>query len=226
MFEQIKLSDHFLHYDDVQLPQGRSFVPRVQIKTSGGNLWLTAPLDRKNSGKLIKDILFSSDVDWRDKHLKTIRNAYSRAPYFEEMLELVSAIYDYPTNFLSEFNIHAIQSISRWLGITTEFGRSSETDIAGSSSQRLVDLCNAKQCKTYVTGLGALKYLDHGLFEQRSISVYYMNYQKIAYPQIHGEFSPYVSIIDAIANCGGEARHLLCSEAVFWKEFTAKIRDE
>ena len=33
IFEQIKLSDVYVHYDDAQLPQGRSFINRVQIKT-------------------------------------------------------------------------------------------------------------------------------------------------------------------------------------------------
>ena len=30
LFEQVRLADRFIHYDDVQLPQGRSFISRVK----------------------------------------------------------------------------------------------------------------------------------------------------------------------------------------------------
>lgn len=220
LFEQVRLSDVFVHYDDVQLPQGRSFISRVQIKTSNGILWLTAPIDRKKSGKLINEVLFSSTENWRDKHLKTIRGTYSRAPHFEEMFEVVREIYDFQTDHLSDFNSNAVQVISKWLGLTTQFKFASESGIGGSSTQRLVDLCESMDCDTYVTGLGALKYLEHEKFEQKNISVRYMNYNKLSYPQMHGEFVPYVSIIDAIANCGKTVRELVCSESVYWKEFS------
>lgn len=220
LFEQVKLSDVFLHYDDVQLPQGRSFMSRVQIKTANGIVWLTAPIDRKRSGKLINEVLFSSSEDWRSKHLKTIRNSYSRAPYFEEMFDIVQEIYAFQTDHLSEFNVNAILVISRWLGLVSQFGYTSASGIGGSGTQRLVDLCESTKCDTYVTGLGGLKYLKHNKFEQKSIQVRYMDYRKKPYPQMYGRFVPYVSIIDAIANCGEKTRDLVCSQAVYWKEFS------
>src|SRR2546426_6682671 len=67
LFEQVRLADVFIHYDDVQLPQGRSFVSRVQIKVPTGVMWLSAPLDRKRSGRAINEVLFASRADWRRK---------------------------------------------------------------------------------------------------------------------------------------------------------------
>jgi hypothetical protein len=124
LFEQVRLADFFIHYDDVQLPQGRSFVSRVQIKTPSGIYWLTAPIDRKRSGKLLNQVFFSSEVDWRSKHLKTIQHAYARAPFFDLMFAMVSDIYSHPDNSLVEFNINAIQIISHWLGFKPKFTRS------------------------------------------------------------------------------------------------------
>src|SRR3954466_1858113 len=82
LFEQVRLSDIFVHYDDVQLPQGRSFMSRVQLKSAQGVTWLTAPVDRTKSGKLLKDVVLFGEEDWRGKHLKTIKHAYAKAPYF------------------------------------------------------------------------------------------------------------------------------------------------
>lgn len=41
LFNQIKMADIFIHYDDAQLPQGRSFCSRVQIRTKDKIGWLS-----------------------------------------------------------------------------------------------------------------------------------------------------------------------------------------
>jgi hypothetical protein len=61
--------------------------------------------------------------------------------------------------------------------------------------------------------------LNHQQFEGKGISVRYMDYKKIPYERGHIEFTPYVSIVDAIANCGERTRNLLCSEAIYWRDF-------
>src|SRR2546423_295478 len=141
LFEQVRLSDVFVHYDDVQLPQGRSFKSRVQIKTARGRAWLTAPIDHMKSGKLLNQVVLVKQEDWRSKHLHTIRHAYARRPYFDLMFELVENIYRHPTDCLAEFNILAVEQIAQWLGLSPRFIRSSATGVEGASTQRLVNLC-------------------------------------------------------------------------------------
>src|SRR6266550_1477799 len=115
LFEQVRLADVFIHYDDVQLPQGRSFMSRVQLDVAGDAFWLTVPIDHATSGKLLNEVVVSMTVPWRDKHLRTIRHAYARRPHFRGMFELVESIYGQRTDHLVEFNITAIELIARWL---------------------------------------------------------------------------------------------------------------
>lgn len=218
LFEQVRLADFFFHYDDVQLPQGRSFMSRVQIKTDCGVVWLTVPLDRRRSGRLINEVILSCHEDWRGKHLALIRRAYSKAPHFGVMFDLVEQIYGFRTDSLAEFTIHGVEVIAAWLGLAPEFRRTSAKAVGGASTQRLVDLCAAAGADTYVTGLGALKYLDHERFEERGITVRYMDYQLTPYSQLHGEFTPYVTVLDAIANVGDGARDLVESSTVSWRD--------
>jgi hypothetical protein len=221
LFEQARHADVWLHYDDVQLPQGRYFTTRVQIKTADGVAWLTAPVDRKRSGKMINETVFTSD-DWRSKHLKTIQHAYGKAPHFDLMFGLVEKIYGLKTDSLAEFNVHGFETIARFLGLRCEFRRSSVSGVAGASTQRLVDLCASAGATAYVTGHGALKYLEYEKFEARGIDVRYIDYRLAEYPQRHGEFTPFVSIIDPLANVGGAARDLVVSPTVSWRDFVAK----
>lgn len=222
LFEQIRLADTFIHYDDVQIPQGRSFVSRVQIKAPSGTIWLTAPLDRRKSGKLLNQVFFSSEIPWRDKHFKTIQHAYHRAPFAKIMLDLASDIYSYSSNNLAEFNINATQTISSWLGLKPKYARSSDLNVGGSSTRRLVDLSKWAGADVYVTGLGGLRYLDHEQFEADGVSVRYMDYRLTSYPQLFGDFTPYVSILDAIANCGSGVKKLVCSESICWRDLCGK----
>jgi hypothetical protein len=219
LFEQVRLADVFVHYDDVQLPQGRSFISRVQLKSANGVFWLTVPIDHTHSGKMITEMALSKAENWRDKHLRTIRHAYARRPYFDLMFGLVEKIYSQPTDRLAEFNITGIEHIAHWLGLAPRFMRSSAMGVAGAGTERLVDLCEAANCDVYVTGHGAQNYLKHDRFEEQGISTRYMDYRKVPYEQGYAEFTPFVSILDAIANCGERTRDLLCSDAVYWRDF-------
>ena len=71
----------------------------------------------------------------------------------------------------------------------------------------------------YVTGWGARSYLDHEAFEAAGIAVEYMEYRKLPYPQLHGDFMPYVSSLDLVANLGVEGAACIQSETVSWRDF-------
>ena len=218
LFEQVRLADVFVHYDDVQLPQGRSFMSRVQVKTMDGLAWMTAPIDGARSGRAINETFFVSDAVWRRRHLATLRHNYARAPHFKALMELAERIYAFPEENLARFNERAIEEIAAWLGLRTRFLRSSELGIAGRSTQRLVEICRNLGATHYITGLGALKYLDHDHFESQGIAVRYMDYRKRLFPQLHGEFTPFVTILDPIANCGNATSDILVSGTVHWKQ--------
>ena len=128
-------------------------------------------------------------------------------------------IYAFPSDSLAEFNQNAIEIIAHWLGLRPTFVQGSELGITSRKSQRVLDVCLHFGAKRYITGHGALNYLDYSLFEKHNIEVCYMQYEKTPYPQLHGEFTPYVTILDAIASCGNDTSSLLTSEAIYWKDF-------
>ena len=219
LFEQARLADRFVHYDDVQLPQGRNFITRVQIKTPAGTQWLSVSIDRGRSGKTIAETHLVGDGDWRERHLSLLREHYRSATHAAEMLELAESIYGWDGDNLADLNIFAFERIARWLGLEADFVRSSALPVAGSGSERLLGICNHFEATEYLTGHGAANYLDHQMFESAGIGVSYMDYALAAYPQLHGEFIPYVSILDAIANTGAGCRELLTSATTDWRAF-------
>lgn len=219
LLEQVRLADVFIHYDDVQYARG--FYNRVQVKTANGSKWLTVPLRDQHRGQCIDEVHIDNRTDWRSQHRDILRQSYLRAPFRDEMLALVDQIFakDYVT--LADLSRDSILSLAGYFGLTenTEFRSSGQMAVGGSSSQRLHDLCLAVGANVYVTGHGARNYLDHELFERSGIRVEYMKYRMTPYPQLHGEFTSYVTGLDLIANCGKERTDVICSGSIYWKEF-------
>ncbi len=224
LFEQIKQADIFVHYDDVQRPQGRSFASRVQIRTNNGIEWLTAPLNKAGSGRLISQTRLAENTSWIQKHQKTLQHAYGGNSCGPEMLVLARQLYTAPPVMLADFNIQAIEKISRAIGLQTKFIRSSEMEIGGRSTQRLVDICMSLGAKRYVTGHGAKNYMDHEAFEAVGIDVLYMGYQPKPWKQDKEEFTPYVSILDTISSVSASnvVNHMT-SNLVQWRDFVSKL---
>lgn len=221
LFEQIRLADIYVHYDGVQLPQGRSFMNRVQIKTTKGVQWLTAPVIRKEK-QLIKDTLLDDSQAWRKTHLKSLKMNYARAPFADEMIALAEIVYAYETSYLAEFNIFAIETIVGYFDIKRQFLHSSDYFAEKSGTEKLIELVKKLNGSVYITGHGAKNYLEHECFEKAGMRVEYMDYQRIPYPQLNGTFTPYVSILDLIANTGREGIKFIVSPSIGWRQFLQK----
>ena len=78
----------------------------------------------------------------------------------------------------------------------------------------------------YVTGHGARNYFGHELAESMGIAVEYIDYRKTPYPQLHGSFSPFVSILDLIANVGRGGLQYIHSTTLPWRTFLQNERAE
>jgi hypothetical protein len=226
MFEQIKACDQLVIYDTVQLPKGggkgRGFSTRVQIKTKQGQKWLSVPVSRSTGGctQLIKDARFP-DNRWRKSHLGAIDQAYRQAPFFEEIWNrVVLPIYDFDTDELSQFNVNAICHILKYLGIERSLVLSSRLELERreTASERVLEICQLFKANEYITAQGAANYLDHQLFELAGVKVVYMDYILAPYPQLHGDFLPYVSILDLLFNVGEDSADQLTPRFVSWKD--------
>ena len=220
MFEQIRLADVYVHYVDVQFSKG-SFVNRVQIKTSNGFDWLTIPLRGFKLGQHINQVIVDNSRDWRRSHIDFLTQALSGAPYIDEMLEIVESVYSKSYTNLVDIVVESIHAVCTYFELDRKvtFLQSPQLNIGGSSSQRVLDTVMCLKGGAYITGHGAKNYLDHEIFENAGIRVEYMDYRKTPYPQLHGPFTPYVSILDLIANMGKDGKKIIHSDSVYWKDF-------
>lgn len=218
LLEQTRLADVFVHYDDVAFSKG-SFSNRVQIKTGQGSAWLTVPI-HVTPGQHIKDVRIDARGDFRKKHLTTLAQVYARSPHRDAMLELVRSVYAPETPWLCDVTMASWEALSRIFGVLPgRVLRSSETPIRGAGHQRVLDLVRHLGGTRYVSGHGGRNYLEHEAFERSGVAVEYLDYRKVPYPQRFGEFTPFVSALDLLANVGPEGASCICSGTLPWRRF-------
>jgi hypothetical protein len=218
-FELIASADVFVHLDDAQFAKG--YINRVQIKHPTGSKWMTVPLlDRGQRPKILH--LEALPGDWKRRHRELVRHSLSPAPHLNLALEIFDAVYSGAP--LVELLIRSIelpvlrmgfQGPAKWL-------RSGGMNAEGAAWRRLLSIIKMVGGTRYVTAHGAANYLDHDAFERAGVAVEYMDYSKTVYPQLYGEFTPYVSILDAIANLGTDARKLIQPSTIPWREFLSR----
>ncbi len=208
-FDQLRRADVFVYYDDVQY-NTHGWRNRNRIKTKQGPLWLTVPVRHSGLSKpRILDVQIDTTTNWAKKHVASVRQAYAAAPFLTQYAPALEEILLQPWERLVDVDIAVAGLIAEWLGLQRPIERSSQLGIEGGQSQRLVNICRHFGATTYLSGNAASDYLDVPLFEQNGIAVQWQDFAHPVYPQLHGEFVPYLSAIDLVLNCGEAARGVL-----------------
>jgi hypothetical protein len=205
-FDVIQSADVFVLYDDVQYTR-RDWRNRNQIKTAAGPRWITIPVNVKGRyHQHICDVTIS-DADWADRHWKSIRHAYARAPYFDRYASDLEALYrDCDATSLSEINERFLRAICAWFSITTPIVQSNTFTLSEDRTDRLIEICRQLDATHYLSGPAAKAYIDEDLFAAAGIEVVWMDYD--GYPEYSQLYSPFVhevSALDLLLNVGPDA---------------------
>jgi WbqC-like protein family len=205
-FDIINLVDEFILYDDRQYTR-RDWRNRNVIKTAQGLRWLTIAVQVKGRYHQRIDETVISDPDWAERHWMTIEQAYSQAPHFRTYRDAVAELYaSSRENLLSLVNRRFLETICALLGIRTPLAWSTDYNVRGDRTQRLVSLCRAAGASEYLSGPAARAYLNEAEFAQAGIGLTYMDYSGYPeYPQLHGAFEHGVTILDLLFNTGSDA---------------------
>jgi hypothetical protein len=198
-FEQVYRCNTFVLYDDVQFEKG-SWRNRNRIKTPNGPQWLTVPVLLKGQGfPSIKDVAINQSIGWQKKHIKTITQNYSKAPFFDLYANGLFEILNKSWEYLLDLDLELISWLAEQLNISTKM------------IQRLIGIIHTLGGDYFYEGSAGRNYIDVGVFEDAGISVTFQDYDHPTYPQLHGDFISHLSTIDLLFNCGPESLNILTS---------------
>jgi hypothetical protein len=210
-FDKIARADAFVLMDDVQFKKNE-WQNRNRVKSARGPVWVTVPVLHE-AGQAIAATRLNETAPWRRKNLATLRQCLGAAPHFGALEGFFSRLHDDPWKDLGEINIFCVKELCSLLDIKTPFHLSSTLRAPGAATERLVNLCKALGADTYLSGAGGHGYLELDLFEKAGIRVLFQEYEHPVYSQLHGAFTPNLSVVDLMANAGPRARDIVLRKA-------------
>lgn len=213
-FHLIQAIDLFVFYDDVHFIK-RGWINRNKLLNNGQEWLMTVPLHKASQNDLIKDVVIHPELypSWKEKTLQTIQHAYAKAPYFEKVFPLIKTVFDNNSSQVSELAIASIIKVYDYLGVPFAYSRSSEIspETRGMGrADRLIQIIKDQGYTNYVNAAGGRELYDKGYYNDRGVSLFFVNSKEIRYQQFNEPFIPYLSIIDVLMfNDIPEAKKLL-----------------
>lgn len=200
-FERMAEADIFVALDDVGY-QKNAFINRNRIKTQKGEKWITVPVQGRSPNKKINEVLIDNSQNWALSQLGSIKQAYSKAPHFKEIFGLLEEAFGKKWKKIADLDIYLIEKVNEYLGINTKIVKSSDLNVEGGGTERLIKICKELGADEYLSGPGSDK--GHGVekseFERQGI--------KVKIKEFSGK-GPYLSIIDLLFNYGPESSNIL-----------------
>ncbi len=199
-FDKILRADVFVFLDHVQFEKN-SFINRNQIKTPLGPDWLTVPvLSKGHMTSSIAGTRVDDRQPWREKHLKTLSHNYAKARFFGERFGRLQGLYAVPGDSIADICWEQLRFWLDELDCKTRVVRSSTLETASRKSELILDLCRHFGATRYISGSLGRDYLEEGSFARLGTSIEYQEFSHPRYVQLHGQFIPCLSIVDAWMN--------------------------
>lgn len=191
--------DEYVIYDDVNYIKN-GWINRNNILLNGNKYLITLPLDKASPFQLINQIRITSNDNVKHKILKTVEQAYKKAPYFDKIFPIIQAVIMEESCLISKALIKQFNLVNNYLGIQTKLIVSSELkkDNELKAQDKVIHICKLLNGTDYINAIGGQELYSKSDFEKESLKLNFIKTKESDYPQFKNEFVPYLSIIDVM----------------------------
>lgn len=211
-FQLINAVDKFVFYDDVNFIK-RGWINRNQILINKNAHLFTIPLIKASQNKLILEIELGIDEKWIATFLATLEFNYKNAPNFDEIFNLIQTIFSKQNRTIADLTIESITTISKYLGLLTQFEKSSISYASSKGMEkadRLIDITKKSNSNTYINPNGGKDLYTKAYFNKQGINLFFIENSILPYSQYKNEFISGLSIIDVLMfNSKENIKHML-----------------
>ena len=198
-FQLINAVDKFIFYDDVSFIN-KGWINRNRILLNGKDHLFTIALKSASQNKLINQIEICKQ---NNKIVKTIKQAYSKAPYFKDVFTLIQQVFDKmnETKSISKIAEISVKMVSNYLNLSTFFITSSEKYSYTQNlyrEKRLIDICQENGANIYINSSSGKILYNHESFKENGIKLFFIKNNINTYKQFNNDFIPRLSIIDVM----------------------------
>ncbi len=191
--------DRYVVLDDVNFIK-RGWINRNRILSGGADEFIRINIEKISQNRKINEhYLFEKDKSFA-LLLKTVRENYSKAPYFHETYALIEHILSFDGGNVADFLCFKIGKICEYLDISTEILRSStlHKDESLKAQDMIINACKRLDADEYYNAIGGVELYDREAFKAADIELHFLKSRFTEYRQYGGTFVPGLSIIDVM----------------------------
>ena len=193
-WQLVGMADVFVLYDDVDYIKS-GYINRNYILANNAKQRFTLNVVGASSNTPINQIKVGDNAR---KLVKTIKQEYSKAPYFEDVFGLIEDILLNDEKNLAKYLEYSVRSISRYLDSNTQILLSSEIakDNTLKGQEKIISLCRLLKASQYINAIGGQSLYSKEIFSDANIQLNFLKTKPIEYKQFADDFVPSLSIID------------------------------
>ena len=197
-WQLIHAVDKFVVYDDVNFIKG-GWINRNYILLNQEKHLVTLPLSGISSFTKINEINVIDNIKLKTKLLKTIDNAYKKAPYFDCVFPMIEKII-LENGAISTLIYDSILSLKKYFNLNTEIYLSSDLKIAlnEKSVDRVIHIVKSLDGNEYINAIGGQELYSKDKFKAENITLSFLKTNLVKYEQYTADFVPNLSIIDVM----------------------------
>lgn len=199
-FQLIQAVDVFVFYDDVNfIKQG--WINRNKLLVNGIESVFYIELSKASSFKKINEVNVLEGTKSYNQLLNTLKYNYKKAPYFNEVYNLVNNILTIPHNSIADLAINSVTIIADYLSMDITFKKSSVDfhETRGlEKSDRLIQIAKLSNSVDYVNPLGGMELYEKSYFAERGVNLHFVKTEIVPYKQFNNQSSIGLSIIDVL----------------------------
>ena len=198
-WQLMNMVDRYVIYDDVNFIKN-GWINRNNILLNGEKHLITLPLQGASPFLPINQIKITSNQKILEKLLKTMEQAYRKAPFYNEIYPIVEETVMEQSKNLSSALIGSFFKIREYLGMKTELIVSSElkkqNELKGKD--KVMHICSLLGGDEYVNAIGGQELYDKAEFASHGIKLNFLKTGNVEYKQFKNDFVPNLSIIDIL----------------------------
>jgi hypothetical protein len=214
--------DRWVFYDDAMfIKQG--YINRNSILFNGATYRFSVPIKDQSSFQLINE---HHAIPPFDKILRTISQAYVKAPNFALVFQMVASVLDGRETNIALMAGASLHAVFDYLGIGIQSSWSSA--IPGhqrlKGQDRVLAICKTLGASEYVNPIGGLELYGEASFATRGIRLRFHRMRPVVYPQGDSPFVPNLSMIDVLMHNDPDKVKSLLREFDLLDRATARLQ--
>jgi hypothetical protein len=197
-FQLVNAVDTFIIYDNIQYTK-KGWINRNRFLQGGKDALFSIALKKDSDFLDVNSREVAPEFNKR-KLINQIREAYKKAPYFEQTFLLFEKVIMNEETNLFNYILFSFKEACKVLNINTKVIISSNIDIDHSlkAQEKVIAICKRLNANIYINAIGGQELYRKDEFSKYEIELKFIKTNSIEYKQFNNQFVPWLSIIDVM----------------------------